>query len=1002
MSALVGLCLSNAAFASPAEPDNPIAQYLDATWGPDRGYTGGQAYAIAQSGDGYLWIGTDHGLVRFDGSQFLAVRHPLSDMSPIGPVRGLLVDGDGALWVRVDGKHLLRYRDGLFQDVLARADVQITDVTAMALDNQGRILLAGLGYGILRYNNGRFETMVSSDLVPETVLAVAASRDGAIWIGTRDRGIYRLAHGELTRAPGLLSRIKVNALLEASNGGVWVGSDSGLFALDNSCRLWANPPRALAKLEVFALARDDLGNVWAGTSRGLLRLTSARQVSFRNSSHKAPDRVTSLYFDRDRDMWYCGKFGIGRLRESMFTTWSASTGLSSGPGGPLYVDASQRTWFAPLAGGLYWIQNGRVHHFMSDGLDRDVVYSITGGGREIWIGRRSGGLTELVDAGGFFRARTFTVANGLPQNTVYAVHRNRDGTVWAATSSTGLFSVRNGVVSNPTIPSQLAAAAFNSIVESTDGTMWFATSSGLASFARGHWSTFDVRDGLPSPYVQSIFEDSRQTLWIATTAGLALRRAGQIKAIDRPESLRERIFGIAEDGFGSLWFGTSDRMLRVNRDQASSGVLTDTDVQSYGVTDGLRDVAGIPRDRYMVTDAQGRVWISLAHGLAVADPGLALANGTPSAIRIDAVFADGLPLSRASLAHIPPGTRSVAFHFSSTNLSDPSRVRFRYKLDGSDSAWSEIVDVHEVTYRNLGPGVYRLRVIASSPEGLWNGPEATIRISIEHEFWQTLWFRAGTLVALLLIAVFLYHRRMQQITAHLNTRFQVRLAERNRIAQDLHDTLLQSFQGLMLRFQSVHETILSDPVRAKRALELALDRADQALNESRDSIQGIRSLPRVEDDLVGTLNELMGQLCAEASFALKTQPSTTVIVEGQPQLVNPSVADELCRIAHEALRNAFTHANARHIEAEVAYSDHFLRLRFRDDGVGIDPVILKSGGRAGHWGLTGMDEKARALRARLSIWSKPNAGTEIEVTIPARVAFLRKPRTRLFGRRSVD
>ena len=825
--------------------------------------------------------------------------------------------------------------------------------------------------------------------MPGTVLALAQSKDGVIWIGTRDGGLYRLANRHITPAPGLLGKVKINALVETSNGGIWVGSDTGLFALDSGPRRWTNLPKALSNLKVQSLTRDGDGNVWAGTDRGLLRITRSQQLSFNHSAYIA-DGVTSIYVDRDADLWYGGSQGIGRIRDGMFTAWTVSDGLPSGENGALYVDPKDRTWFAPMAGGLYWFRDGEVHQVTNDGLAHDVVYSISGGGREIWLGRQKGGLTELIDEGSTFRSKSFTVTDGLPQNTVFSVHRNRDGTVWAATSSAGIAYLNDEVVKRPALPPSLAAATVNSMVEAANGTMWFATSDGLASFSHGRWATFGVHDGLPSSYVQTIFEDSRRTLWIATTAGLAYMENRQIKVLHQPpEALREQIFGIAEDGFGDLWLGTPDRILEVNRDQIAGGVLRETDVQSYGVTDGLPGIAGIRRDRYLVSDSLGRVWIPLGQGIAVGNPGFALANTALTGVRIDDVQADGLELSRPSMSSIASGTRSIAFHFSSTNLSDPSRIRFRYKLDGSDQGWSEIVDVREVTYRNLGFGPYHFRVIASSPEGLWNGPETTVPFYIERAFWQTWWFRSCCFAASIFAAFFLYRLRMHQVTKQLNTRFQARFAERTRIAQELHDTLLQSFHGLMLRFQSVDELILSSPADAKKALEGALDSAEQALVESRDAIQEIRSVPKLETDLAGTLNALMSQLAADPRSTRQVPPSTAVLVEGQPRTVNSRIIEELCRIAREALRNAFTHANAEHIEAEISYSERFLRLRFRDDGVGIDPVVLRNGGRAGHWGLTGMNEMARVIRARLSIWSKPTTGTEVEVWVPAYIAFER-------------
>ena len=249
------------------------------------------------------------------------------------------------------------------------------------------------------------------------------------------------------------------------------------------------------------------------------------------------------------------------------------------------------------------------------------------------------------------------------------------------------------------------------------------------------------------------------------------------------------------------------------------------------------------------------------------------------------------------------------------------------------------------------------------------------------------WFRIVCAGAFLLVVTALCKFRMFRLRRQLNIRFQERLAERIRIAQELHDTLLQSFQGLLLRFQIAYETVLTDPADAKESLERALDRADQVLAESRKAIQGIRSIPSASRDLASSLNEMIHGLIDEICFGKPSAPNTSVVAEGQSRPVNPWIVDEVCKIAKEALWNALFHARSEHIELEIAYSGKHLRLRFRDDGIGIDSPILRNGGRAGHWGITGMHERARNVHGRLSIWSKPGTGTEVELTIPGYIAY---------------
>lgn len=985
LAAVAGFCLLSPAWS--LDPNKSISQYLHQEWGATEGFLGGQVYAISQSGDGYLWIGTERGLVRFDGFGFTLIQRPIPDLPPIGPVRGLITDSAGDLWIRLDGRHLLHYSGGMFKDVFREMSLPFDFVTAMSRDSQGHLILTGLGDQILRFEHGKFEELAASQDLPGTILAIAQSLDGTVWVGSRDDGLYRLSRGRVSRCPGLLAGIKINALLAADNGGMWVGADSGLIFLDNSGHMTTKMPDILEHIEVDAVERDQDGNVWAATDQGLFRIAPNLQVASQAAFGHGAAGVASVFLDRDGDLWYGGATGIDRLRDGVFTAWRTADGIPPKSNGPIYVDGVGRTWFAPQSGGLYWLRSSQIVKLQDEGLDRDVVLSITGNNNEIWIGREHGGLTRISEDGDSLHCRTLTQADGLPQNAAYSLHENRDGTVWAATVS-GIAKIKGNQITTVPKPGSFELSAVNSIVEGNNGIMWFATSDGLAELATTNWRRITDTDGLPSSYIQTILEDSKGILWIATSAGIAYLSSGGVKVPEHlPNVLREQILGIAEDGEGDLWFSTSDHVVQVNRDRLLDGSLRETDTQSYGIADGLPGIEGSSRDRTMVSDLQGNIWVSLDQGLAVAHPDAALAGPAASAVRMDFVFIDGKPARFTDNNSIAPGMRSIRFTFSSTNLSDPTRIRFRYKLDGSDRSWSEIVDLHEVIYRNLAPGAYRFHVAASNPTGLWNGPETSVSFVIQEAYWQTYWFRGLCLGLCLLFAAFLYRLRLFRLTLQLNSRFFERLAERTRIAQELHDTLLQGFQGLMLRFQAVNDTVLSDPADAKELMEQALDRADQVLVESRKAIQGIRSSSAAGRDLADSLNAMMNGLVEEFCFGKADPPSTQVTVEGQPKRVASSVSEDACRIAREALWNSFSHAKAHHIESEIAYSDKFLRLRIRDDGIGIAPEILKNRGRAGHWGVTGMYERAKNIHGRLNIWSKPNAGTEVELTIPANVAY---------------
>ena len=979
------------------DPSRTLSQYAHDRWDTARGFLGGAVYAFCQSADGYLWIGTERGLVRFDGYHFTLLPRPIPNEAPLGPVRGLVSDEEGNLWIRLDGTRLIRYRDGRFDDASIQVDLAEISFTAMSPDYEGGILLSGLGSRTPRYYHGAVETVADSTEMAGTVISLGRTRDQRVWIGTRDDGLFQVDRGRVVHPSKNFANQKINALIPAKDGGIWVGTDNGIKYLDNSGVLVRKIPPAFDHFQIFSMVLDHEANLWAGTDHGLIRITGNGAVSLEQWNKGVDQEVTAVYEDRDGDLWVGNSQGIERLRDGTFTTYSIADGLPQRNNGPIFTDTDGRTWFAPASGGLYWLRDGRVNHVSSADLDNDVIYSISGGGGEIWIGRQRGGITMLTKNGELFASRTYNERDGLAQNSVFAIHRDRNGDVWAGTVSGGVSKLKGGVFKSYSTADGLPSNAINSIVESSDGTIWLATPSGLCSYSNGHWLTRNTQDGLPSDDIRTIFEGSNHVLWIATSNGLVFMESEHI-AVPRylPESLREQIFGITEDSLGHLWFATSDHVIQVNRDQLLHGPMTESDVQSFNTEDGLEWIGGVRRDRSLVADSLGRVWISLNHGLAEADPKLTQSSAIPVSVRMESMASDGQEIKLDGSPRVPAGSHSITFAFAATCLSAPDRIRFRYKLDGADQGWSDSVDYKQVIYRNLGPGPYRFHVVASNSLGLWNGPETSVTFLIERTFWQAWWFRASCVLVFVLMTLAFYHLRMRQLASRMDSLFRERLAERSRIAQELHDTLLQSFQGLMFRFQTVEEMLPNRPVDARKALGSALDLADQALMESRDAIKDIRSSPSASPDLAKALSALMEEVNEEVNATNREAPQFNVIVIGRSQTVRAVLRAEILRIAREALRNSLRHANTRRIETELSYGETVFRLRLRDDGRGIDPEVLERGSRSGHWGLVGMEERAKRVGGQLDVWSKLGAGTEVELRIPGQIAYEVPPASSFF------
>jgi signal transduction histidine kinase len=430
---------------------------------------------------------------------------------------------------------------------------------------------------------------------------------------------------------------------------------------------------------------------------------------------------------------------------------------------------------------------------------------------------------------------------------------------------------------------------------------------------------------------------------------------------------------------GSLWFATSDHVLRVNRDRLLSGSLSDTDVQSYGIEDGLQGAESQSRDRTVIADRQGRIWISRKSGLSLADPTVISNNSVPVAVRIDSMSAGGSQVDARNAITVPSGVQSITFNYGSTNLAVRERTRFRYKLDGSDQGWSDTVASRQVVYKNLGPGKYLFRIVASNGDGLWNGPETSVPFVIEPAFWQTWWFRLACVAGSCLTILAIYRLRVHQLTKRLNVGFQERLAERTRIAQELHDTLLQGV--LSASFQlDIAEDQLPEDSPTKSILKRVLQLLATVNEEGRNALRGLRTTAWDNQ----SLETAFSRLRQESPFNGKTD--YRVIVHSATRPIRPLIRDEVYRIVREALLNAFMHAHANRIEVEVEYASRHLRVLVRDDGRGIDPQVLYSG-REGHWGLVGIRERSKRIGADLRLRSRMGAGTEVDLTVPGSIAF---------------
>jgi PAS domain S-box-containing protein len=591
---------------------------------------------------------------------------------------------------------------------------------------------------------------------------MAETTDGKVWLGTLGDGLFSLSGGQATNVNAGLPDRKIDSLLPIGEE-LWVGTDTGLYHGNGTGFRRIELPSSLGVVQVLSLLRDRDSNIWVGTTRGLLRI-NANGISFSEENELRGDGgINVLFEDREGNLWIGGGRGLGRIRDSAFVTYPSDSDRRFEHNGPVYVDPEGRTWLAPAQGGLYVLQNGRVQPVASI-PPNEVVYSITGRADVVWVGRQRGGLTRLRFGRGAIASQSYREANGLAQNSVYAVYESRDGSVWAGTLNAGVSEFKDGHFTTYTMTNGLAANTVASIVQSRDGAMWFATPNGISSFSDGQWRTYRTVEGLPSPEVNCIFEDSSGTLWSGTSAGLAFFASNRFQVPhEAPDVLRGQIVGMTEDKSGRLWIATSDHVVRVSRDKLLSGAVKEIDVREYDEADGLESTEGVKRSQSVVSDSTGRIWFSLSSGLSVVDPSRINVDSVPALPHVEAITADDNAANLAAAVQISPSPRRITFKYTGLSLAVPGRIRFRYFLENFDSGWSQPVAAREAVYTNLGPGSYRFRLIASNSDGLWNGPEAAIALNVAPAYYQTYWFRLACLAAVLVFLWGLHRLRVQQL-----------------------------------------------------------------------------------------------------------------------------------------------------------------------------------------------------------------------------------------------
>lgn len=546
----------------------------------------------------------------------------------------------------------------------------------------------------------------------------------------------------------------------------------------------------------------------------------------------------------------------------------------------------------------------------------------------------------------------------------------------------GIIRIKDGRVQEaippPSVPRARALAA------DPKGGIWLGpTSGGLVRYKDGKLETFPASPGPDTYGARQIIVAPDGRVFAALGVGLMVVRDRKAQVLTSRNGLAcDSTYGVVIDDKGYVWLYSECGLASIAMSEIEKWWGHSDLALSVKVLDALDGVRpGRAPFQVSAKSTDGRLWFANDLVLQMVDPNRSVANTVPPPVHIEEIQADRRAYSALQDLRFPAFTRDLEFDYTALSLQLPQRVRFRYRLEGYDTDWKDAGTRRAAFYTNLGPGSYTFRVIACNNDGVWNEKGDALSFALRPAFFQTMWFEALCVVCFLLLLWVIYRLRVRSATEQVRGRLTAQLAERERIARELHDTLLQQFQGLVLRFQGAIKQI-PDREPARHLMLEALDRADEALLEGRNRVRDLRS----EAASINELSESLMACIAELGQDNSIQASVTDVGPRRP--IHPIVRDEAYRIGREALTNAFRHSKATKIETEIIYHSESIRIRIRDNGDGIDQSVLNDG-RSGHWGLAGMRERAEKIGAQFSIWSSPGAGTEIELSIPAKVAYLR-------------
>jgi len=971
-------------FVFALDRDRTLTQFHHTAWTAKDGAPS-QITALAQTTDGYLWIGSAFGLFKFDGVEFEPYVPPPDVKLPATNIYALQATSDGGLWISFRPFGLAFIKDGQIK-VFSRPDVSPkSEVFCLADDSEGRIW-AGTLTGLALFDGARWVELGSDwNLTNQRVWAMFTDRDGTFWVAMGETIVF-LPRGSKSFQQTGIHTIGVPQIKQGKDGRLWMTE-------------WEKPVRTMplagqsnnTEIQVNAsglhFARD--GSLWMNGSslEGIKRLRFPEKLekgkitrySEELESFGVRDGLTditagNILEDREGNIWASSNKGLDRFSRSNLVSVNlppsyVSLTLVPGENGEIWVGSSSRNPLLRI--------NGEKITEESPPMSVSTVYHAADG--TVWWGGQSRIWKQTKD-----RFESFTYPTDT-KNWFWEIFPNVEtGGLWTRLGDVGLFHFKDGVWTSPEKPKGLPERLPSASFKDREGRVWLGYSTGIVGCINGGQAqVFSRDDGIDVGKIK-VIRNRRTQLWVGGETGLAIFRNGRFKTVATSGEPFGSVSDIVETADGSVWLNEMHGIVHIPAGEIRQLVDNPDYLVNYRLYNILDGMPGGPQINYTgstaVEASDGRIWFATDNGLTWIDPARIEKNNLPPPVVVKSLATEQRTFQTTEILELPKGTENVRINYTALSLTVPERVRFKYRLEGLDENWHDAETRRESFFTNLGPGAYRFRVIASNNDGVWNEEGAALDFTILPMFYQTNWFLALCAAALIFLAWLGYKWRVRQVKNLLQLQFQERLAERTRIAQDLHDTLLQGFVSAKLQlFAEVHDLPPETP-KTKR-LKGVYELLGQLIEDGRNKVRDLRALECV--DFTDFEQEF---LKIREEFDINKNVDFKMVIGGTPRTLHQMVGSELLQIGHEALINAFLHSRATVIEIEIEYGLKSLNLLVRDNGCGIDSEILRSG-REGHWGLTGMRERAEKIKAEIKIWSRVDAGTEVVVSVPRRFAF---------------